>query len=109
MKNCLDYASIRLLTPYPGPPIYNRLLKEKRLYVKDWWLHEYSTEMLLFKPKNMTPDELIEGFFSLHKQFSSLGKIVKRFFGIPPWKRTITGCLDYAKLNLDQRKSFLNV
>jgi radical SAM superfamily enzyme YgiQ (UPF0313 family) len=107
MKNYLDYASIRLLTPYPGTRIYNRLLKEKRLFVNDWWLHEYSTETLLFQPKNMTPSELVDGFFSLHKQFSSVGKIFKRFFGIPPWKRTITGCLAYAALNLDQRKCFL--
>lgn len=55
----------------------------------------------------MTPGELLDGFFSLSKQLNTFGKIVKRFFGILPWKRTIAGCLAYAAFNLGQRKRFI--
>jgi radical SAM superfamily enzyme YgiQ (UPF0313 family) len=106
MKNSLDFAQIRLLTPYPGTELYNRLLSEKRLFAHEWWLHGYSTRTLLFRPKNMTPGELIDGFTNLSKQFNTIGNIVKRFFGIPPWKRKKNGCLAYVAFNLGQLKRF---
>jgi hypothetical protein len=36
-----------------------------------------------------------------------LGSIIKRFFGINPWKRNPFGCLVYAGSNLATRKRYL--
>jgi radical SAM superfamily enzyme YgiQ (UPF0313 family) len=36
----------------------------------------------------------------------SLGSIIKRFFGITPWKRTAIGCWVYAGFNLATRKRY---
>jgi radical SAM superfamily enzyme YgiQ (UPF0313 family) len=106
MENHLDHMQLRILTPYPGARLYTRLLNEGRLFVSDWWLHGYPPDTLLFQPKGMGPDELLDGFARLNRQAYSLGGIVKRFFGMSPWKRTAIGCSAYIGLNLAARKAY---
>jgi len=106
MRNRLDCVELRIVTPYPGTRLHRRLLKENRLFVPDWWLHGYPPDTLLFQPKGMTAEELIEGFARLNHQTYSFGSIIKRFFGITPWKRTATGCWTYAGVNLATRKRY---
>ncbi len=106
LKCRLDCIELRILVPFPGTRIYSRLLKEGRLFVPNWWLHGYPPDTLLFQPKGMTADELIEGFNRLNRQTYSFGSIVKRFFGINPWKRKLLGCLVYAGSNLATRKRY---
>jgi hypothetical protein len=54
----------------------------------------------------MTPEELVEGFTRLNRQTYSMGSIIKRFFGINPWRRDPFGCLVYAGSNLATRKRY---
>jgi radical SAM superfamily enzyme YgiQ (UPF0313 family) len=107
VKNRLDGIELRILTPFPGTRLYSRLHKEGRLFVRDWWLHGYPPDTLLFQPKGMSAVELIEGFNRLNRQVYSYGSIAKRFFGMNPWKRDPFGCLVYAGLNLGTRKRYL--
>lgn len=107
LKNRLDAVELRILTPFPGTRLYTRLLKEGRLFVSDWWLHGYSPDTLLFQPKGMTADELMEGFARLNREVYSIGAVVKRFFGMSPLKRTTLGCSVYFGLNLATRKRYL--
>ena len=106
MRSRMDCAELRILTPYPGTRLYERLLSEGRLFVRDWWLRGYSPDTLLFQPKGMTADELISGFSRLNRQTYSFGAIIKRFFGMSPWKRTLFGCQVYAGINLSTRKRY---
>ena len=107
VKNRLDGIELRILTPFPGTRLYRRLLDEGRLFVTDWWLHGYPPDTLLFQPRGMSAEELIEGFNWLNRQAYSYGSIAKRFFGMNPWKRDPFGCLIYAGLNLATRKRYL--
>ena len=66
----------------------------------------YPPDTLLFQPKGMTADELINGFARLNRQAYSFGAMTKRFFGMSPWKRTLLGCQVYAGLNLSTRKRY---
>ena len=102
----LDCIELRILSPFPGTRLYSRLLKEGRLFVPDWWLHGYPPDTLLFQPKGMTSEDLVEGFIRLNRQTYSMGSIVRRFFGITPWKRNPFGCLVYAGSNLATRKRY---
>src|SRR4030042_303203 len=38
MKSCMDCVELRILTPYPGTRLYDRLSSEGRLFERDWWL-----------------------------------------------------------------------
>jgi radical SAM superfamily enzyme YgiQ (UPF0313 family) len=106
MKSRMDCVQLRILTPYPGTRLYTRLLSEDRLIAKDWWLKGYPPDTLLFQPKGMTADELINGFARLNRQAYSFGAMTKRFFGMSPWKRTLFGCQLYAGLNLSTRNRY---
>ncbi|MBI5103057.1 MAG: B12-binding domain-containing radical SAM protein [Nitrospirae bacterium] len=106
LKSRMDCAELRILTPYPGTRLYDRLLSEGRLFEPDWWLHGYPPDTLLYKPIGMTADELLDGFARLNRQAYSFGAIAKRFFGMTPWKRTLLGCQVYAGMNLATRKRY---
>jgi radical SAM superfamily enzyme YgiQ (UPF0313 family) len=106
MKYRLDCVQLRILVPYPGTRLYARLLKEGRLFAPQWWLDGYSSDQLLFQLKGMTPDEFLNGFTRLNREVFSLGSMIKRFFGISPWKRTATGSLAYTRFNLARRKRY---
>ncbi len=106
MRSRLDCVELRILTPYPGTRLYQRLLSEGRLFVRDWWLRGYPPDTLLFQPKGMTADELVSGFARLNRQAYSFGAMIKRFFGMSPWKRTLLGCQVYAGVNLSTRKRY---
>jgi len=106
MRCCLDVVQLRILTPFPGTRLYKRLLSEGRLFVRDWWLHGYPPDTLLFQPKGMTADELMSGFARLNRQAYSFGAMMKRFLGMSPWKRTLLGCQVYAGVNLSTRKRY---
>jgi radical SAM superfamily enzyme YgiQ (UPF0313 family) len=106
MRSRMDCAELRILTPYPGTRLYQRLLSEGRLFVRDWWLRGYPPDTLLFQPRGMSADELISGFSRLNRQTYSFGAITKRFFGMSPWKRTLFGCQVYAGINLSTRKRY---
>ena len=106
MRSRMDCVELRILTPYPGTRLYERLSREGRLFERDWWLRGYPPDTLLFQPRGMTADELINGFARLNRQAYSFGAMTKRFFGMSPWKRTLLGCQVYAGLNLSTRKRY---
>ncbi len=108
MKSCIDCAELRILTPYPGTRLYDRLLSQGRLFEPDWWLRGYPPDTLLYQPVGMTAGELLNGFARLNRQAYSFGAITKRFFGMSPWKRTLFGCQVYAGINLSTRKRYFN-
>jgi len=106
MRSRMDCAELRILTPYPGTRLYDRLLSEGRLFERDWWLRGYPPDTLLYQPRGMTAEELINGFARLNRQVYSFGAMTKRFFGMSPWKRTLLGCQVYAGINLATRKRY---
>jgi radical SAM superfamily enzyme YgiQ (UPF0313 family) len=106
MKSHMDVVQLRILTPYPGTRLYDRLSREGRLFVKDWWLQGYPPDTVLFRPAGMTVDELITGYANLNRRAYSLGAMAKRFLGMSPWRRTLLGCKAYAGVNLSTRHRY---
>ena len=72
----LDAAFMPVLTPFPGTGIYRQLEDEGRIINRDWSL--YDMEHVVFRPKNMTPEELQEGHDRANREFYSWGNIWKR-------------------------------
>lgn len=69
-QNRLECATFHILTPYPGTPLFRQLEQEDRLLHKDWEL--YDTAHVVFRPKQMTPEELEEGYaWSYQRLFSN--------------------------------------
>ncbi|WP_353097336.1 radical SAM protein [Tissierella praeacuta] len=73
----IDGVTASILTPLPKTPIYNQLKKENRLISMDWTYYNGKTRVA-FKPKNMSPQELFDGYMWFRKEFYSMKSIVKR-------------------------------
>lgn len=58
-------------------PLYEQFKKEDRLISKDWKYYNGKTRVA-FKPKNMTEQELFEGYMWFRGEFYSMKSIVKR-------------------------------
>lgn len=60
-------AQLTVLTPFPGTPLYDRLLREGRILQPGAW-EKCTLFDVNFQPKNMSPRELQEGLVSLARR-----------------------------------------
>ncbi|OFY24995.1 MAG: hypothetical protein A2X02_08115 [Bacteroidetes bacterium GWF2_29_10] len=65
-----------VMTPYPGTPVFNKLKSEGRILTDDW--SKFDATKVLISPKNMTPEELYEGYNKIKKSIYSNKSILKR-------------------------------
>lgn len=78
----LEIANFNPLTPTPGSPLYERLLRENRLLSPQWWLDpNYRYGDPIFVPKSMSPEEFAEKCFAAKKAFYSWSSIAHRVLG----------------------------
>jgi radical SAM superfamily enzyme YgiQ (UPF0313 family) len=72
----LACATFHILTPYPGTPLFAQLEAEGRLLHRDWDL--YDTAHVVFRPKQLTPEELLLGYDWLYRRLFSHASIWAR-------------------------------
>jgi radical SAM superfamily enzyme YgiQ (UPF0313 family) len=65
-----------ILTPIPGTLFFHQMSAENRIYNKD--IYSYNGAEAVHVPKNMTPEELTEAYWSLYKDVFSYKNIMKR-------------------------------
>lgn len=65
--NRIEEAEFHILTPYPKTRLFERLSAEGRLITADF--SRYSTSSVVFRPANMTPEELYEGYLGAWRDF----------------------------------------
>lgn len=97
-KTRLDGSLFTILTPYPGTRVFERMKAEGRLISTDW--SKYDMAHVVFKPKNMTPEELQEGYLRLNRRFYSYGSMLRR---LPSLRRSITF---FGAMNWGMRKAW---
>ncbi|MDR1700335.1 MAG: DUF4070 domain-containing protein, partial [Lachnoclostridium sp.] len=64
---------------YPGTPLFDRMKAEKRILTEDWSKYNSRTDVV-FRPKNMTPEELLEGFNYVNHEFYRISNIIRRLW-----------------------------
>ena len=72
----LDLAQFAILTPYPGTAIYNKLIKENRIFNFDW--SKYDCGNAVFKPLKMTAEKLKEDVDKMWQEFYRFDEILFR-------------------------------
>jgi radical SAM superfamily enzyme YgiQ (UPF0313 family) len=72
----IDIANLNILTPFPGTPIFNKYDLEGRIITKDWFL--YDLHHVVFRPKLMTPEQLLEGWKRTKDEVYSFNNKIKR-------------------------------
>jgi radical SAM superfamily enzyme YgiQ (UPF0313 family) len=85
--NRLECATFHILTPYPATPLFRQMEAQGRLLHKDWT--RYDTAHAVFRPKNMSPEELEEGYAWMYQRLFSHASIWRRrpadWRAVPPY------------------------
>jgi radical SAM superfamily enzyme YgiQ (UPF0313 family) len=84
IKAKLDVCYLSILTPYPGTVLYSQMLEQGRIIDHDW--SNYNTNNVVFMPKLMKPERLLEGFHHVLKECFSYSAIFKRLWGNGTYK-----------------------
>ena len=63
----LDLAEFCVSTPYPGTPLWQRYEKEGRIFDYTW--KRYNDANVVFRPHQMSPERLQEGYLTLWREF----------------------------------------
>ena len=98
-------ATFNILTPYPGTPLHRRLEAEGRILTRDWSKYN-GREDVVFQPRRMSPESLLEGFRYATRRFYSSSSICRRLARSPVglwW--TLPLNLAYAKALWSARQS----
>jgi len=83
-KAKIDVCYFSILTPYPGTALYSKMLAEGRLIDRDW--SNYNTNNVVYMPKLMKPEKLLEGYHQVLKESFSYSSIFKRLWGNGTYK-----------------------
>jgi radical SAM superfamily enzyme YgiQ (UPF0313 family) len=84
LKAKIEVTYFSILTPYPGTRLHKRLVQEDRILSRDWSL--YDANHVVFKPKTLTADQLLQGYYRVFKEVYSIPSIFKRLWGTTSWK-----------------------
>lgn len=76
IKNKIETVTSHILTPYPGTKLYEKMKNEGRIISDD--LSLYNTANVVYKPKNISKEELYEGYIWMYKEIYSIKNIFKR-------------------------------
>ena len=75
-------ATFNILTPFPGTPLFQKLESEGRLLTCDWRKYN-SREDVVYRPAQMSPEELLAGYRYANERFYSLHSIARRLSRSP--------------------------
>ncbi|HTZ17338.1 MAG TPA: radical SAM protein [Dissulfurispiraceae bacterium] len=84
IKAKLDVCYFSILTPYPGTVLHGQMEQAGRIIDRDW--SNYNTNNVVFMPKLMKPEKLLEGYYEVLKECFSYSAIVKRLWGNGTYK-----------------------
>ncbi len=96
----LDLAQFSVLTPYPGTALFQRLLKENRIFDFDW--AKYDAGNAVFKPLKMSAERLKQEVDKMWREFYRFDEVLFRLLKLG--KRLPIQILPLLLLNFSFRK-----
>lgn len=78
LNNDVNFIHINIITPFPGTKLYEKLESEERILEKDW--SKYDVNHVIFHPKKMSGEDLINNVWRNYEVFYSCKNIIKRFY-----------------------------
>ncbi len=81
MNNRISVPRVHILTPVPGTPLYTEMEQEGRIINREFG--RYSGGQVVFRPKNILPDELQKNYWKLYESLFTPAGIFKRLLGSP--------------------------
>ncbi|MFZ5351494.1 MAG: B12-binding domain-containing radical SAM protein [Bacillota bacterium] len=76
LRNGIYSGSFTILTPLPGTQLFNQMSDAGRIIDRDW--SRYTFWDVVYKPLNMTPEELAKGVAWVYDRFYSVENVADR-------------------------------
>ena len=76
----MDIPRYSLYTPYPGTPLFKRMLRANRILSFNW--EDYDTMHVVIQPTQMSPQELYDGFKWAYRETFRFRNVVSRIAGL---------------------------
>ena len=76
LRHSVPSISPCVLTPYPGTPLFERLMRERRILHTNWSYYDHTT--VCYQPKHMDPEELAEKYLEFRNRFFSHSSFIRR-------------------------------
>ena len=74
-RSGLDAIMFGILIPYPDTPLYLQLQSEGRIFDTNWEHYDY--HHVVYRPRRMTVDQLIDGYIELYRNVRSRKSIFR--------------------------------
>ncbi len=101
VRQKLFLAAFNHLTPFPGTLLYKELQDEGRLLHDKWWLSkDYRFGEVVFRPKNIEPDELAKQCLKARNEFYGISSVLKRATNFEGNCNSLSMFARYFALNL---------
>lgn len=109
VRHKLFMANFNHLMPYPGTPLYGRMLKSGRLLFERWWLDDdYRFGHAVFEPEGMTADELTRGCMDSRRRFNRLSTIIRRGMDLRANSKSLRNAALFFRSNMISRRDIRN-
>jgi radical SAM superfamily enzyme YgiQ (UPF0313 family) len=76
MDNQISVPRVHIMTPIPGTPLYEELKRDGRIVSEDF--SRFSGGQVIYRPRNLKPDELQAGYWKLYENLFSWRAIRRR-------------------------------
>ncbi|MCZ7582592.1 MAG: DUF4070 domain-containing protein [Deltaproteobacteria bacterium] len=76
-----------VLTPYPGTPLYDDMVRHRRLLHTDYT--KYTAYQTVFRPTNFSPEDLDKSFTRFFRRVYNVPNILRRFFSMLKWRSPV--------------------
>jgi len=84
----IDIPLYNILTPFPGTKQYEKMHSEGQIHDHNW--ANYDICHSVFQPRNMTSEELQNGWYWANRETYKLGNVLKRVMRFDPgWKQRL--------------------
>jgi radical SAM superfamily enzyme YgiQ (UPF0313 family) len=96
VENKLSFLKLFTPCPYPGTKFYADMDRAGRILTKEWNRYDYGSPLI--QPTHLTPDQLMQGFNRVYREFYSLPNILRRM--LPPARGNYLESAFYLVANL---------
>ena len=79
-KTKIDSFMLNVLVPYPNTALRNRLRSEGRILDYNW--EHYDNRHVVYQPKQLTIDQLVNGYVELTRSIYNIGQVLNDSIGI---------------------------
>ena len=101
-RNKISVPRFYILTPFPGTRFFDQIKEEGRLVNND--IYSYDGTSAVYRPKNMTPDELTQAYWELYSELFTIKSIIKRTILRKEMLKTPARCIFNMGVNLYYRE-----